>query len=429
MTLDNLSAFSSKRAPRLSVLMPLYNGEHFLPEALESILSQTFTDFELLIVDDGSTDGSVEIVRSFCARDKRIRVFFLGKNFGISTAMNRGLREARAPLVARMDSDDYCAPSRFAAQVSYMDKHADIYVLGCRVLTIDEDGNRIEKVGKFGAAFARGRRKIADYMVRGAYPLVHPTLIYRTAAVLAIGGYREVFPVGEDLDLYERMFVRYGCVFGNLSNGLHLYRCYPGSLSFIGGKYSLKQHHRIRALISHSSDCFRRGLPDPLDVVKHLPLSSLTAANDDFITIELVFYLNEYRNLFYKSIPKIDNFRSRARDLRRLRMIMSKLSRLPKGSKTREFLYSRLILLILPDMPSSQDERRDFLKNFDDALFDMNGPVYSWDYCNNCICVARGCLGFGEWKRFLRYMFIAFRLDFIYTLRFIIVRSFVHLIK
>ena len=426
--------------PRLSILMTTYNGERFLSEAIVSILEQTFTDFEFIIVDDGSTDGSASIIRSFCARDKRVRGIFLDKNVGIPRAANRGLRAARAALVGRMDSDDICVPNRFAKQVSYMNKHPNIYILGCRAINVDEFGNRIEKknckgsiiegVGNYGIPFATGRQRIADRIGKGEYPLLHATLIYRTSAVLALGGYREIFPVGEDLDLYERMLFRYGCVFANLSSALYFYRRYRGSICSTSGQYTAKRHLWVNVLIHHSADCLRRGLPDPLANVKHLPPPPpFRSANDELIIMELIFYLHSYRNLFYNFIPKVQNFRARAKDLRRLRMIMSKLSLLPRGSKTREFLYSRLILLILPDMPSSQDERGDFLKSFDYALFDRGGSVYDWDYCNNCISVARSCLGFGEWKRFLRYMFIAFRFDFIYTLRFIFVRSFVHSIK
>ena len=401
--------------------MPLYNGERFLSEAIVSILEQTFTDFELLIVDDGSSDGSAEIVRSFCARDKRIRVFFLGKNVGISAAMNRGLREARAPLVARADSDDICVPSRFAAQVSYMDKHADIYVLGCRSINIDEHGNRI-KDKMYDIAFARGQRKIIELMGRGIYPFLHPTLMYRTATVLALGGYREVFPIGEDLDLYERMLVRYGCVFANLSNVLYFYRRYSSSLSSTSGQYNSKKHHWVQALIRYSSDCVKQGLSDPLSLVKDLSFPPLFFSKDEFNIIELLFYLSMYRKLLYK-------FPSQGRNLRRLQMVRRKLSRLPKNSEIRACLARRFFLLLLPVIPSGTDERRDFFERFAEALFNRDGYFDSSYYCNSCIVVARGCLLCGEWKYFIYYMFRAFRIDFTFGLYFFYLRALAHLGK
>ena len=405
--------------PRLSVLMPLYNGERFMSSAIVSVLEQRFTDFEFIIVDDGSNDGSAEIVRSFCARDSRIRVFFLGKNVGIATAMNRGLREARAPLIARVDCDDICAPSRFAEQVSYMDKHPDIYVLGCRSVNIDELGNRI-KDKMSDIAFARGQQKILDLMGRDIYPFLHPALIYRTAAVLALGGYRELFPIGEDLDLYERMLVRYGCVFANLSNVLYFYRRYPSSLSSVSGQYNAKKHHWIQALIRYSSDCVRQGLSDPLAFVKVLSFPPLFLSKDEFNIIELLFYLSMYRKLLYK-------FPSQERNLRRLRMVEKKLSRLPKNSKVRECLTRRFFLLLLPVIPRDKDERRDFLERFDEALFTNDGYFDSANYCNSCIVVARGFLLCGEWKYFIHYMFRAFRIDFAFMLYFFYIRALAHL--
>ena len=407
--------------PRLSVLMTSYNSERFLSAAIVSILEQTFTDFEFIVVDDGSTDKSASIIRSFSARDSRVRGIFLDKNVGIPRAANIGLREVRAPLVARMDSDDICAPNRFSRQVSYMDKHADIYMLGCRAFSMNEEDNMIEDVGVYKVIFAMGRRRIADYIVRGDYPLVHATLMYRTSRVLALGGYREVFPIGEDDDLYERMFARYGSVFANLSDGLYFYRRYPGSLtSVIHGRYNLKKRRWIKALIRHSADCFRQGLADPLSVVETVPFPPLSSSKDEFIIMELVFYLYVYRVFLYKSLSPIKN-------VRRLCMITSKLTRLPKSSKTREFLYRRFFLLLLPAMPRDKDERGDFFKSFDNALFNRDDFLYNKDYSNLCLVVALGCLSFGEWKYFMRYMFISFRIDFIFTLYFIFVRSLAHL--
>ena len=412
--------------PRLSVLMTSYNSERFLSSAIVSVLEQTFTDFEFIVVDDGSKDSSRSIIRSFCARDSRVRGIFLPENVGIPRAANRGLREVRAALVARVDSDDICVASRFARQVSYMDKHSDIYMLGCRAVSIDELGNNIEGVGDYKIPFAMGRRQIADNIWGRGYPLLHATLMYRTSRVVALGGYREVFPIGEDLDLYERMLVRYGCVFANLSDVLYFYRRISSSIT---EQYNSKRRHWIIALIRYSSDCFVQDLPDPLDVVKHFPFPPLRNSKDEFIIMEIVFYLYMYRMLLYKSVSDSSNLRVPAKNLRRFSMLMSRLSLLPNGSKTREFLYRRIFLLLLSVVPKDKDERVDFLANFDDALFNRDGFFASADYCNSCIVVARGCLSFGEWNNFMRYMFMAFRIDFFYTLRFIFVRLLAHLWK
>ena len=414
--------------PRLSVLMTSYNSERFLSAAIVSILEQTFTDFEFIVVDDGSTDKSASIIRSFSARDSRVRGIFLDKNVGIPRAANIGLREVRAPLVARMDSDDICDCCRLAKQVSYMDKHSDIYMLGCRAVNIDEIGNKIEEqgfnkiegVGGYKIPFAMGCKAIAKDISRGEYPLLHATLVYRTSRVLALGGYREIFSIGEDLDLYERMLVSYGSVFSNLSNVLYFYRRYLGSATSIGAKYNSKKQYWIKALICYSSDCVRQGLSDPLAVVKVLSFPPLIFPKDDFNIIELLFYLHVYRKLLL-------DFPSPCRNFRRLQMIRAKISHLPKSSKTRQCLGRRFFLLLLPIIPRAKDDREDFLQSFDDALFNRDGFLYNMEYSNLCLVVARGCLGFGEWKYFMRYMFISFRIDFIFTLYFFYVRALAHL--
>lgn len=114
--------------PKVTVLMPVYNGERYLREAIESILVQTFADFEFLIINDGSTDRSVDVIESF--RDSRIRLIHNGKNSGLIKSLNMGIELARGMYIARMDSDDKSIPSRLMQQVEFMDRHPDIGICG-----------------------------------------------------------------------------------------------------------------------------------------------------------------------------------------------------------------------------------------------------------------------------------------------------------
>jgi glycosyltransferase involved in cell wall biosynthesis len=116
------------QSPAVTVLMPIYNGAHFLREAIESILCQSFADFEFLIIDDGSTDESMAIVRSYT--DHRIRLESNGTNMGLVETLNRGMRLARGRYIARMDSDDISHPERLAQQTSFMDQHIEVVVCG-----------------------------------------------------------------------------------------------------------------------------------------------------------------------------------------------------------------------------------------------------------------------------------------------------------
>ena len=284
--------------PRLSVLMTTYNGERFLSEAIVSILEQRFTDFEFIIVDDGSKDSSASIIRSFASYDKRVRGIFLRKNVGIPRAANRGLRAVRAPLVARMDSDDLCAPERFARQVAYMAKHADIYMLGCASVNIDEYGNRIKGLKNSKVPFSLGRKRIYDDICRSSYSLLHPTLIYRTAKVLALGGYREIFSIGEDIDLYKRMLSCYGSVFANLGNKLYFYRRYSSSSTQVN---NLLEHSLLQTLIHYSSECRAKGLADSFADSfadsSDLSLSSLGVTSKERKRLEAIYFFHSLHAL------------------------------------------------------------------------------------------------------------------------------------
>ena len=118
--------------PLVSVIMPVYNGEKYLAEAIDSILVQTFTDFELLIVDDGSQDNSAEIIRSYVKRDSRIRFFQQEQNEGSANARNRGIANAKGEFIAAMDCDDVSLPERLQKQVDFLESHPEIGALGTR---------------------------------------------------------------------------------------------------------------------------------------------------------------------------------------------------------------------------------------------------------------------------------------------------------
>ncbi|MEO8637388.1 MAG: glycosyltransferase [Candidatus Taylorbacteria bacterium] len=129
--------------PKITVLMPVYNGETYLGDAIESILGQTYLNFEFLIIDDGSTDRSAEIIRSYI--DPRIFVLSNAENRGLVYSLNRGLQNAKGKYVARMDSDDICVPERLEKQITFMEKHPDIGICGTWIKTIGEKGGYTHK--------------------------------------------------------------------------------------------------------------------------------------------------------------------------------------------------------------------------------------------------------------------------------------------
>src|SRR5207237_10277673 len=130
------------QAPRVSVLLPVWNGEAFLEQAMESILRQTLSSFELIVIDDGSTDRSAAIAEEFASRDPRMRVL-RRPHEGLSAALNAGIAAARGEYVARMDADDISAPDRLRKQVAYLDAHPACVAVGAWSDVVDEAGRQI----------------------------------------------------------------------------------------------------------------------------------------------------------------------------------------------------------------------------------------------------------------------------------------------
>ena len=257
--------------------MTNYNGERFLASAIVSILEQSYKNFELVVVDDGSTDSSPAILRAFASQDSRIKNFYYSRNRGFAYALNYGLARVQGEYVARMDSDDLCHPERLAKQVAYLNRHPEIFVLGCRSESIDAWDKRKNRA-KDEVPFRIGCLLIARRMAEGEYFIHHPTLMVRKFCFEELGGYREVFPIGEDIDLYARLLDRYGAIFENLSERLYSYRRYKESLT---RQHDFSQHAWIQTLVMYSARCRREGLPDPLDKAKSLRLSSLPVSSSE----------------------------------------------------------------------------------------------------------------------------------------------------
>jgi hypothetical protein len=182
--------------PKVTVLMPVFNGEPYLSEAIASILGQTFTDFELLIIDDGSTDRSRQIVRSL--NDPRVRLLCNDGNLRLIATLNRGLDEAHGMYVARMDADDISLPGRLEAQVAFLDLHPEIGVLGTGIQIIDAFGVPGTEI------LLPGNNALIRWNLALRSPLAHPTVMMRRSIIAAIGGYRTEPLHCEDYDLWWR---------------------------------------------------------------------------------------------------------------------------------------------------------------------------------------------------------------------------------
>jgi glycosyltransferase involved in cell wall biosynthesis len=186
--------------PVVSVLMPIHNAEQTLVEAVESILAQTFRDFELIAVDDGSTDRSLTILQDFARRDPRVRIISR-PNTGIAGALNDAIASARGEFLARMDADDISLPTRFEKQVEYLKAHPECVLLGSRVLLVEPYGTPM-----YVTDHETDHAGIADQLLRGVgWAVVHPAAMMRADAVRSAGGYRADRVPIEDLDLFLRL--------------------------------------------------------------------------------------------------------------------------------------------------------------------------------------------------------------------------------
>ncbi|MXO87459.1 glycosyltransferase [Altererythrobacter aestuarii] len=211
--------------PALSVAMSVYNGERFLAEAIESILAQSFTDFEFLILDDGSSDGTADIIRRYAGQDQRIRPI-IRENRGLIVSLNQLLALARAPIVARMDADDNSRPSRFETQLRFLAENPDHGVVGSWSQDMDENGSLFLSKGREHPVT---HEQFEHNMAHGGPLFCHPAVMYRRDLVLAQGGYHAAFRHCEDLDLWLRLasVTR----LANIPERLIQYRHYAGQVS------------------------------------------------------------------------------------------------------------------------------------------------------------------------------------------------------
>ncbi len=204
--------------PRVTVFIPVYNRQHYIGSAVDSILAQSFRDFELLVVDDGSTDATLEILSRY--RDPRLRIEHNPRNLGIPATRNRGLELARGEYIALLDSDDTARPDRLARQVSMLDRHPELVQIGTACDFMSAEGRRLGRV----------RRRPADPDMVDTSLLFHSALTNRTimarTAILQLYRYDENFASGEDYELHQRLARKFRMA--NLPEILVCGRLHPG---------------------------------------------------------------------------------------------------------------------------------------------------------------------------------------------------------
>lgn len=184
---------------RVSVVMAVFNGELYLEESVSSILKQSFSDFELIVVDDGSTDRTPDILAGLCRQDPRIMVI-QQENLGLTRSLNRAIRMAKGAYLARQDADDISRPERFERQVHYLDDHLSVGVVGTATEVIGQNGLVIGALSTF-----QGFEEVKQGLLTASATLTHGSVMMRREAYEAVGGYRDAFRFSQDFDLWLRM--------------------------------------------------------------------------------------------------------------------------------------------------------------------------------------------------------------------------------
>lgn len=262
---------------RISVLMPVYNHPSYVGLAIESILSQSFDDFEFLLMDDGSQEETRGILQEYSKRDSRIRLY-LRPHRGICATRNELLAEASSTFVAWIDCDDVATPDRLGRQIEVISRDKDLWVLGTAVTMIDERGRQLRTIRP-----VQGADEVARQMMRGC-KVAQSSSMMRREPILALGGYRAAYETTEDYDLFLRISER-----AKLDNidfvGLHM-RSHSERAS---AKHSIYQ--AVLANMAQATHVRRvAGLSDPTNMLKEPPALFDDPILDDLLGDKITVY-------------------------------------------------------------------------------------------------------------------------------------------
>jgi len=279
---ESVSAMSD---PRISVILPVYNNEQYLGEAIDSILKQTYVDFELIIITEfGSSAKSIEIVDSY--KDRRMTIIKNGHRLGLARSLNLGLELAKGDYIARMDADDVSEPSRFGLQVDYLDHNPKVAVCGSYVITIDRDGKAIE----------RAKYPVEPLVVKWSMFILcaigHSSIMARKEALHTMGGYRENAKQAEDYDLWMRILREYEIA--NVPQFLHKRRHHESNVS-ISKREELKES--ASKYLKESLELYMQK-EIPLDPIRNILFADRLDDEED--VIHAIDALNELRTVFIK---------------------------------------------------------------------------------------------------------------------------------
>ncbi|MEO0132854.1 MAG: glycosyltransferase family 2 protein [candidate division WOR-3 bacterium] len=273
-----------KASPLVSVIMPAYNAEKYISEAIESILNQTFKDFEFIIVDDASTDKTWEIIQEYARKDDRIIAVRNEKNLYIAENRNKGLSYARGKYIVWQDADDISIPTRIEKQVAFMEAHPEVGICGAYIQSFNENGDL--DIRKYATDDAILRKHIFKFS-----PVAQPVAIVRKESIDKVGYFNPAYPPAEDIDMSFRIGEYYK--FANIPEVLLKYREHSSSATFTKLRKQIKATLAIRRRYAKKPS-YVFNISDCLAYI----FTVLTLLAPPFITIGV---FKKLRNLFLKS--------------------------------------------------------------------------------------------------------------------------------
>lgn len=270
----------SHKTPEITVLMAVYNGAQTLQRAMDSILTQTFGDFEFLIIDDCSTDDTVDLIMS--RKDERIRLHRNDKNVGQTMSLNIGLAISNAKYIARMDVDDLSLPQRLEKQLRFINGHPEYAVVGTDCLVVDENNNK--------RTVSRGCVSQEEIVLRMLYgsPINHVSVLMRKDAVNSVNGYKPEYVIGADFDLWSRL-LRAGHKMTTIPEILMMYTFSDNSYSY---RNKGVKNEEVARIVYDNVKSLSNYKADEKDVCQMMrifyePLMEMT--NDDIIRSQNLF--------------------------------------------------------------------------------------------------------------------------------------------
>ena len=294
-------------SPTVTVLMSVYNGEKYLHEAIDSILNQTYTDIEFIIIDDGSTDLSQGIILSY--DDPRIRFIENNENIGLVNSLNKGLKIAKGEYIARMDADDISMPTRLEEQVNYMDRMPNVGVCGTMAKYINEKSKVIRK-GNNLKIMEKDEDMKAELLFKPCF--LHPTVIYRSKLLRKNNIYYEEVYGKYSQDYYLWYILSSRCEFANISSILFAYRIHEKQIS---RKKRNKQFNASEGVRKAIIEEFLERKVTNLERIKHARISTAQSGSNLIEIDETENWLRKFmrnnkktKKYNYTSLEKVLNY-------------------------------------------------------------------------------------------------------------------------